>query len=410
MTAQRNLSTQRIFNSTVVISALGYFVDIYDLVVFGIVRVASLKELGVAENIILEKGIFLLNCQMIGMLIGGIFWGILGDKRGRRSILFGSIFLYSAANIANAYVHTLSAYGFWRFIAGLGLAGELGAAITLVCEAMPASKRGYGTGLVAAIGVSGAILAAIVSEFFHWRMAYIIGGVFGLLLLLVRAKMFESGMYLAMQKKNIVKGNFFYFFNSKDRFFRYLNSILIGLPIFFVLVILVNFAPEVTKALGVTSSISVGRAVAFQYAGAVIGDLISSWLSQYYKSRKKIIVAFMFSTAILSALFLTSRNLSGSSVYFIFVLLGLVTGYWALFITMGAEQFGSNLRNTAATTIPNFVRASAIPLAFSVQWASPRIGLLKGVMFTGAWAVAIGVVSLYFVRETFGKDLDHLET
>src|SRR5678815_49497 len=133
----------------VIVAALGYFVDIYDLLIFGIVRADSLKSIGIAPDAQLGPTQLILNTQMIALLLGGILWGVLGDKRGRISVLFGSIILYSLANIANGFVHTVPQYAAARFLAGLGLAGELGGGITLVSESLDEKTRGHGTTIVA---------------------------------------------------------------------------------------------------------------------------------------------------------------------------------------------------------------------------------------------------------------------
>ena len=181
-------------------------VDMYDLFLFSINRVSSLKSLHISGEQLLADGIMLLNLQMAGMLIGGIFWGIMGDKKGRLSVLFGSILIYSIANIGNGFVTTVTQYAVLRFIAGFGLAGELGAGITLVTEILPKERRGYGTTLVATVGIMGALLAYFVSHLFDWRTAYFIGGGLGLILMILRVRVFESGMFMKLKEKNIKTG------------------------------------------------------------------------------------------------------------------------------------------------------------------------------------------------------------
>ena len=313
--------TTKILNLTVLVSALGYFVDIYDLLIFGIVRIPSLKYLGLHGNQLIDSGVFLLNMQMGGMLIGGIIWGIWGDKRGRISVLFGSIFLYSVANFLNAFVSSIGMYAGLRFLAGIGLAGELGAAITLVSEVMTKETRGYGTTMVATIGVMGAILGGIVGDLFSWQTAYIIGAVLGIILLITRISLFESGMYNSIKASAVKKGKFFSLFNSKDRFLRYANSILIGLPNWFVIGILITFSPEFAKALGVTGQINAGNAILFSYLGLTIGDFASGFLSQILKSRKKAILIFVSLTAFLSLIYLFTHNLNPTEFYILCTLI-----------------------------------------------------------------------------------------
>jgi len=398
-----------IFNITVLVSALGYFVDIYDLILFGIVRIPSLTYLGLRGNQLIDSGVFLLNMQMGGMLIGGLIFGILGDKKGRLSVLFGSIFLYSLANFLNAFVSSAEMYAILRFIAGVGLAGELGAAITLVSETMTKETRGYGTAMVATIGVSGAILAAIVGEEFSWQTAYIIGGILGILLLILRISVFESGMYKSIAKTDVAKGKFLKLFTSKDRFFRYLNCILIGLPIWFVVGILVTFSPEFAKTLGVKGEIVAGKSIMYTYTGLIFGDFISGFLSQILKSRKKVVSIFILLTAIFVMVYLFSQGFTTFQFYALCVILGISIGYWAVFITTAAEQFGTNLRSTVATTVPNFIRGSVIPITLSFELLRQSLGLIYAALIVGIIAIIIALISLYNLKDTYGVELDYVE-
>ncbi|HQI40068.1 MAG TPA: MFS transporter [Ignavibacteriaceae bacterium] len=398
-----------IFNITVLVSALGYFVDIYDLILFGIVRIPSLTYLGLRGNQLIDSGVFLLNMQMGGMLIGGLIFGILGDKKGRLSVLFGSIFLYSLANFLNAFVSSVEMYALLRFIAGVGLAGELGAAITLVSETMTKETRGYGTAMVATIGVSGAILAAIVGEEFSWQTAYIIGGILGIILLILRISVFESGMYKSIAKTDVAKGKFLKLFTSKDRFFRYLNCILIGLPIWFVVGILVTFSPEFAKTLGVKGEIVAGKSIMYTYTGLIFGDFISGFLSQILKSRKKVVSIFILLTAIFVMVYLFSQGFTTFQFYALCVILGISIGYWAVFITTAAEQFGTNLRSTVATTVPNFIRGSVIPITLSFELLRQSLGLIYAALIVGIIAIIIALISLYNLKDTYGVELDYVE-
>jgi MFS transporter, putative metabolite:H+ symporter len=396
-------------NTSVLVASLGYFVDIYDLILFGIVRVPSLTSLGVAQNKLIDVGILLLNLQMAGMLIGGIIWGILGDKKGRISVLFASIFLYSLANIGNAFVTSINAYGALRFIAGLGLAGELGAAVTLVSELLPKEQRGYGTSIIAGIGVSGAIFAAIIGENFTWQTAYIMGGVLGFLLLILRLKMFESGIYKSIAEKKISKGNFLKLFTDRKRFIKYLNCILIGTPIWFVVGVLITFSPEFGRVLKVTGPVTAGNAILFTYAGLIFGDFISGFLSQWVKSRKRILTVFISLTFILVPVYLFLRGLSPAQFYGLCVLLGFAIGYWAIFVTVAAENFGTNLRATVATTVPNFIRGSVIPITLGFEYFKNSVGIIYSALIVAVITVIIALVSLNNLEETYGKDLDYIE-
>ncbi len=411
-----------LLSSTVLVSALGYFVDIYDLLLFGIVRVESLKSLGFTGQPLLDEGITLLNCQMIGLLVGGILWGVLGDRKGRLSVLFGSILLYSVANIANAFMVELSGvipgttpiqlYRVLRFIAGVGLAGELGAAITLVSESLPKELRGYGTAIVAGVGVSGAVVAALIGKFFAWKIAYLTGGGLGLLLLATRMTMLESGMFKSLSHSSEVsRGNFFQLFTDVGRFKRFAGAILIGVPLWFAIGILVTLSPELSEKLGVTGKILAGESIKYCYMGLVVGDLGSGFLSQYFQSRKKVVFSFQTATLLLATVYVLAHGISPGMFYGLCFLIGCASGYWAVFVTVAAEQFGTNLRATVATSVPNFVRASVVPLTMGMQFLNQKMGVP---LLWSAYAVGIGsgvlaYIALFLLEETHGKDLDFVE-
>jgi MFS family permease len=395
---------------TIVVAALGYFVDIYDLVLFSIVRVSSLRGIGVPEPELLDAGVLLLNMQMGGMLLGGLLWGILGDKRGRLSVLFGSIFLYSAANVANGLVTTLPMYAALRLVAGIGLAGELGAGITLVSEIMQRESRGWGTAIVASIGILGAVVAALVGDAFAWRTAYFVGGGLGLALLLLRVGIFESGMFEGVrERERVQRGNFLLLFKNKQRAIRYVSIILIGVPIWYVIGILVTFSPEIGAALGMAVPPQAGRAIMFSYIGLAIGDLASGGLSQLARSRKRIVRWFLVSTALSVALYFTVGGQSLAVFYAVCCLLGIAIGYWAVFVTMASEQFGTNIRATATTTAPNFVRGAVVPLTSLFQLAKPALGVKGSAIAVGAVTLVIALLALRGLDETYGRDLDYIE-
>ena len=401
---------QAMVSLPVIVAALGYFVDIYDLVLFSIVRIPSLKALGLSGKDLVDQGVFLLNMQMIGMLIGGIVWGILGDQKGRLKIMFGSIFLYSVANLMNGMVDSIGAYATLRLIAGIGLAGELGAGITLVSEILPTSVRGYGTMVVASVGVSGAILANLVAKSFEWRYAFVIGGMLGFALLLLRFGVVESGMFTTMRHAHgVTKGNFISLFTSLDRFRRFANSILIGLPAWFVVGVLITFSPEFAKMLGVTGPVSAGNAVMYCYLGLVAGDLSSGVLSQLLQSRKKAVLFFLLVTVSAVILYFGATGISPEYFYAICGLLGFGIGYWAIFVTIAAEQFGTNLRATVATSVPNFVRGMTVPITMLFLYLRNSVGLETSAILVGTLTLAISLLSLWKLEETFHKDLDYFE-
>jgi putative MFS transporter len=403
-----------LFSIPVIVAALGYFVDIYDLLLFSIVRKPSLVSMGVAEDQLLVQGEFLLQVQMTGLLIGGLIWGIMGDKRGRLSVLFGSILLYSLANIANGFAATVEQYSVLRFIAGIGLAGELGAGITLVSEVLPTRLRGYGTTLVATVGLMGAVMANFVAKEFDWRVAYFIGGGLGLLLLVARVSIFESGVFLKLKDQMVQRGNFFMLFNNRDRFKKFMGSIFIGLPIWFTIGILVTFSPEFAKALHIDGSISAGDAVMYSYIGLAVGDLSSGLISQVMRSRKKVVLLYIFLTFVTVFLYLFTPGRSVFNFYVTCFLLGVGIGYWALFVTIAAEQFGTNLRSTVATTVPNFIRGTVVPLTLAFRYLREQLGgddlaVVYGALIVGSFTIAVALVALQAITETFGRDMNFLE-
>ncbi|MBX7137641.1 MAG: MFS transporter [Oligoflexia bacterium] len=393
----------------VFVAALGYFVDVYDLILFSVLRIPSLKDLGVQGDELLNSGVFLLNMQMAGLLSGGILWGIWGDKRGRVSVLFGSILLYSLANIANATVQTVEGYAIWRFIAGVGLAGELGAGITLVSEVMSKEGRGLGTTLVAAIGVGGAVAAALVGNDFYWRTAYYIGGGLGLCLLVLRVSVYESGMFKAALGEDIQRGNLVMLLSSKERAFKYLCCFLVGVPIWYVVGILITLSPELGKALEMPELPVVSNAVLYSYLGLVVGDLVSGLLSQLLRSRRKVLAIFVLLTMLSSVMFVDNHGASLSRFYLFCFLVGFPAGYWAVFVTTASEQFGTNLRATVTTTAPNFVRGAVLPITTLFQYLRSDFGVLNSALAVGALCCSLALISVLGIQESFGKDLDYVE-
>ncbi|SFE11209.1 MFS transporter [Flavobacterium phragmitis] len=407
--------SKSILNAAVIVAALGYFVDIYDLLLFGIVRTDSLKDLGITGDAIRNQGEYLISMQMFGMLFGGILWGILGDKKGRISVLFGSILIYSVANIANGMVDTIGAYAFWRLIAGIGLAGELGAGITLVAESLPKEKRGYGTMIVASVGVSGAVAAYLIYEIFQdWRLCYYAGGVLGILLLFLRISITESGIFKKVQEQNEAKGDFLSLFTNKKRFFKYINCILIGMPLWFLVGVLITFSPEFAKALNVqqAETIEAGKAIAFCYAGLVFGDIASGLLSQWLKSRKKVMYWFLVFNLAMIFVYLLADGISTTLFYLLCLVMGASVGYWVLFVTIAAEQFGTNIRATVTTTVPNFVRGSLPLIILVYSYFRDTIfdsNIISAGMVVGTLISLIALLALSQLKETFHVDLDYSE-
>jgi MFS family permease len=420
-----NKDIRQLLSMPVIVAALGYFVDIYDLLLFSIVRRPSLISLGVPEEQLFDQGEFLLQAQMTGLLIGGIIWGIMGDKRGRLSVLFGSILLYSLANIANGFVTTVNQYAVLRLIAGIGLAGELGAGITLVSETLPTRLRGYGTTIIATVGLMGAVFANLIARKFEWQISYFIGGGLGLLLLLARVSVFESGMFLQTKASKISRGDFTQLFRNKTRLIKFLGCIFIGLPIWYAIGILVTFSPEFAKALNITGTIKAGDAIMFSYLGLAAGDLSSGFISQKAGSRKKVVAAFIVLT-LLSILFYLFIPVKTSPFFYVACfMIGFAIGYWALFVTIAAEQFGTNLRSTVATTVPNFIRGTVVPLTLLFKFlrdslteyfsnshdveTAQSMGLIYGALIVGVLTIAIAFIALSVIDETYGRELNFEE-
>ena len=395
----------------VLVAALGYFVDIYDLLLFGIVRRPSLIDLGVPKEQLLDTGVFLDNMQMGAMLLGGILWGVLGDKRGRLSVLFGSIILYSLANIGNGFVHTVPQYAVMRFIAGIGLAGELGAGITLVAESLPKESRGYGTTIVATVGITGAIAAALVGKLTHWRTSYFIGGGLGLLLLLLRVGVVESGIFQRTQESGVSRGNFFRLFSSVARLRRYAGVILVGIPIWYCVGILIKFSDAMGGALHMAKVPDPAMSILFCYVGLAVGDLSSGALSQILESRKRAVFAFLTFTTLALVFYFVVGPRSLPLFYTACSLIGFGTGYWAVFVTTASEQFGTNLRATATTTAPNFVRGATVPmtLTFTALKAHESLGVAGAALVVGVPVMLLAFVSLSQIDETYGKELDFVD-
>ncbi len=407
---------REILQPAVIVGALGYFVDVYDLILFTILRIPSLKSLGFSGEQLVGHGILLLNMQMAGMLLGGIFFGILGDRFGRVVLLFGSILLYSVANIANGFVHSIEAYVVWRFVAGFGLAGELGGGITLVTEVLPQTLRGYGTTIISTVGVFGAVIGGLVAQKVEWRTAYFIGGGLGLVLLVLRLSVAESGMFQQLRAgtKNVSRGNFLMLFTNSKRFLKYVRCIFIGLPLWCIVGILVAFSPEISGALKIQGEVKVAQAIAFCYLGITFGGFASGYFSQLLRSRRKILFAFLIFTAAAMAAYFFSAGQSNGTFYLVILLMGFGVGYWTVFATIAAEQFGTNIRATVATTVPNFVRGATVPLTLAfnhlkLQFHNPQSGIIISAATVSFACILIAFWALRGLEETYGKELDYIE-
>lgn len=393
------------FAVTFTVAALGYFVDVYDLIIFGVVRIESLKAIGIPTEQLLDSGMLLLNCQMAGMLIGGFFWGVLSDKKGRTAVMMASILMYSSANFANAFVFSLNTYALLRFLAGFGLAGEVGAAVTLISESALQHRRTLWTTLLTAFGLMGAVAAGLMGDSLHWQLAYIFGGAMGLILLCLRLYVSESSLFLDSPKQN--RGRIDLLFRSKIYFMRYLACVLVGVPIWYVVGLLMTFAPELMTASGMQEAVSAGKAILFCYVGLCIGDLLSGLISHWVQSRRGVIGFFLFLTTCMISIYLNSFDLGLTGFYTLCALLGFSAGYWAVYITMVAESFGTNIRGTAVITITNWMRGSVLLMTSGVQYFQQYLSLSQSAFVMAAIVLTLASLSLVYLTETFGKNLDY---
>jgi MFS family permease len=400
----------------ILVTSLGYFVDIYDLVIFSIVRIPSLKALNFLEDEIFSKSVTLINYQNFGLLIGSFFWGFIGDHFGRRKVLLGSILLFSTATLFNGFIDVFSFtknqilifYKILRFISGFGLSGELGAAITLISEILPKEKRSMATAIVAACGVLGAITASLVCELTKWQTTYIVGGILGYLLLLTRTKVDESDLFINL-KKNLSAKNFFVILKNKNLFLKYLFFIMIGIPIWFIVGVIVPFTPELAKNLNSSGVVHASYAVMFSYIGGTIGDIFAGTLSHFLKNRKKVIFTFILLNLITIIIFLSLKNQIDKFFYIICFILGFTSGYWAILLSYSVENFGTNIRTTISSTIPTFVRASIIPLSQLLLFLTNKLSLKFSVLIIITTLYLASIICLKKIPETFGKDLNYIE-
>jgi putative MFS transporter len=393
----------------VCIAALGYFVDVFDLVLFSVVRTQSLQDLGLSGDALLADGVRLLNAQMFGMLLGGILWGIIGDRVGRIQTLFGSILLYSVANIANGYVTTVEQYYILRFITGLGLAGEVGGAITLVSEVLSKERRGLGTALVATAGAFGAVVASYSATILSWRSMYIIGGVMGLVLLVLRVAIAESTVFESIKRdRTVSKGNLMLLLSNRERLGRFLALIAIGVPFMFTWGLMATFSPEIALAtIGI--KISSALPISLFAIGITLGDILCGVFSQYLKSRKQAMGIFLAAQTVCMFGVLHLNGNSETIFTMWFFPLGLFGGLWAVLLTTASEQFGTNIRATVTSTVPNFVRGCTVPLSFAFLSCNEALNILSAVHIVGALSVVAALIGLKVIRESFGISLNYIE-
>ena len=421
----------------VLVASLGYFVDLYDLVVFSVVRVPSLgvKGLGLPEatpgpgggfldgvartfRILLghetgdvtTAGAAILDLQLTGMVIGGFVWGVLGDRRGRLTTLFGSIALYSTANLLNAFVQTVPQYAALRFLAGIGLAGELGAGVTLVSELMNRHHRGWGTMIVAFAGMLGPVAASLVGGRIEWRHAYIVGGVMGFALLALRIGLVESGMFRRSEREHGRRGDLRMLFGSAERVRRLACVVALGSPIWFVGGVVFVFGPELARAIGCEEPVRPANVVLSGYLGAAAGDLVSGAVSQWLRSRRVAIAGAIVALGLSLTALLMLGGRGPNWFYACTAAAGFATGYWAVFVTVAGESFGTNLRATVATAAPNLVRWSAVIWVNAWGAMKTPLGAGRAAACVAAVAVLVGLLGVWRLPEPFGRDLDWEET
>lgn len=399
----------KLFSLALLVATLGYFVDVYDLVLFIVLKNPSLTDLGVPKEEMLTVGASLLDTQMLGMLVGGVVWGVLGDKLGRTKALFGSILLYSVANILNGFVHSVEWYYFYRALAGFGLAGELGAGVTLVAEILPTAIRGYGTTIIASVGVLGAVVAGLTGEVLNWRHSYIVGGLLGLALLFVRVSVSESKMFEETHSMDVQRGSFKLIAACRDRLARYALCILLGVPTWYVIGILVANVQPIAAALGSVGVPKQTYCLVWAYLGIMGGDVVGGLVSQYMQSRKKPMYAFLLLGIASPVYFLSARELSVEAIYLCYLVMGFAAGYWILMLTMAAEQFGTNIRSTVTVSIPNFIRASVVPMNLAFLQLQKTHDIVWSSLVVGVVTSCVALASLMLLKETFHRDLDFVE-
>jgi MFS transporter, putative metabolite:H+ symporter len=402
--------TPSVYRTAVLVAALGYFVDVYDIGIFSIVRISSLKALGVASEDLMSAGVTLLNAQMFGMLLGGILWGILGDKRGRLQVLFGSIFLYSAATFLNAFVVSINQYWWCRFVAGIGLAGEIGAGITLVSELLPPAQRGLGTTIVTSMGILGGLCASLVGDYLAWKFAFLLGGIMGFFLLVLRISVTESSIFhSAKTNSSLRRGSLFLLINSRKRFSLFSGCVLVGLPLWFVYGVVISFSPELGRAMGATEPIVTAKCVLWFSIGLTLGDVASGIACQKLRSRKKVLTLFLTLSGVALSPLITLQGLTPLVFYALCFPIGFFLGYWVVLITSCAELFGTNLRATVTTLLPNLIRASVIPLTLLTTSLSPSIGLHASIVFLAITVYLGALWGLFLLTETYGVSMSFVE-
>ncbi len=392
----------------IIVSALGFFVDLYDIMALAAIGETSLKAIGVAAENIKNDINYLQSMQMLGMLIGGFLWGIIGDKYGRLKVLFGSIILYSFFTFLNAFVTGTGQYAACRFLAGLGLAGELGAGITLVSEQMKKEKRGLGPAIIAGFGVLGAIVAVFIGKYADWRTVYITGGVLGFLLLILRIGVVESGLFTIAKTSKISKGNFLIILRNWNYLKKFLCILLVGIPGWFVNGVMMQFSNYISSSMGMNPLPDKGKVIIYFFIALSLGDVLGGLVSQWLKSRKKSMYIFLSLHLLMLILFFTIGKNSAQLYYIIFAGLGLSVGFVIQLFTLAAEQFGTNIRTLVTSSGLNLVRGWVIPLGALFAWMNDSLHIIE---WKVAAIIAFSVAAVSFwalsqLDETFNNELE----
>lgn len=393
----------------IILAAAGYFVDIYDLLIFSSERVESLEEIGVPVQNMKSVALMLQNYQMAGLIAGGFIFGMLADKLGRVRVLFASILLYSFANLGNAFVTTVPVFAAFRFIAGLGLAGELGIALSWISESLQRNQRTIATMIVSAIGLCGGITAAIVSSLLHWQTSYIIGGLMGLLLLGFRITVQESELYKKTKHESLQKGNLIQLFSNKSQMARFTLCVLSGAPSFIFMSIYVTLAPEFATAFNITGKISVSHAIMVYLIAFTVSDILCGLLSRMLQQRKAALLIYVMIQTLAVGFFFLVPPITSTDLYMRCVFLGFSVGYWGILITNSLEQFGTNIRATVATSTSNLIRGITIPATIVFSLVASSLGIIASGMIIGFSLIAISVISILLLEDKFENDLNFAE-
>jgi MFS transporter, putative metabolite:H+ symporter len=391
------------------VAALGYFVDVYDLLIFGAERVESLQAVGVPKEDMKDVGILILNFQMAGLILGGFLFGILADKLGRLKVLFASILLYSVANIANAFVTTVPAFAGARFFAGIGLAGELGVALSWISESLERRQRTIATMIVSAIGLFGGIAAALVGSVCHWKTSYIIGGVMGLILLVLRISVKESKIFIKNQFKDIKRGDLIELFGSRKQLYKYLLCVFAGAPAVVFINLYITLTPEFALAFGITEPVSVSTAIMVYLMVFAVSDILCGFLSKLMQKRKGPLLIYACMQIFATAYFLLAPPDTAMGYYYRCAFLGFSIGYWGILITNSVEQFGTNIRATVATSTPNLIRGLTIPASLIFTNLIPAYGLVRSGAIVGFSLIVISIISILLLKDKFENNLNFTE-